>query len=219
MIGKRGIGIALSSLTLVAASVGWTPVAQAGSTPAGTAEARTAQARTAQARTAQARTAQAPDARAGITHGRPARDHFTQDCTGQENITYGPGLSLSSEASKVTVDGAYHCTDASGRSTTAKYHTEGTTGGTCLLLSWNRSEETLHYADGGTSVIAYHSGPSLRVLGLNTARLTGVVVAGRGKGSVAEKTIQTVPGSLPTDCVLADGIRHTTAFTHLSIHP
>ncbi|WP_058045092.1 hypothetical protein [Streptomyces roseifaciens] len=189
MIGKRGIGMALSSLTLVAASVGWAP-------------------------TAQARTAQAD-----ITHDRPAHDHSIQDCTGQENITYGPGLGLSSEASKVTVDGAYHCTDASGRSTTAKYHTEGATAGTCLLLAWNKSEETLHYADGSKAVIAYHSGPSLRVLGLNTARLSGVVVSGRGKGSVAEKTIQTVPGSLPTDCVLADGIRHTTAFTHLSIHP
>ncbi|MFC5148536.1 hypothetical protein [Streptomyces aureoversilis] len=189
MIGKRGIGIALSSLTLVAASVGWAPAAQAGT------------------------------AQAGITHDRSAHDHFTQDCTGQENITYGPGLGLSSEPSKVTVDGAYHCTDASGRSTTAKYHTEGATAGTCLLLAWNKSEETLHYADGSKAVIAYHSGPSLRVLGLNTARLTGVVVSGRGKGSVAEKIIQTVPGSLPTDCVLADGIRHTTAFTHLSIHP
>ncbi|GHG47885.1 hypothetical protein [Streptomyces griseocarneus] len=173
MIGKRGAGIALSSLTLLAAGIGWAPTAQA---------------------------------------------HTALDCTGRESITYGPGLRLSSEASTVTVDGTYRCADASGRTVTATYHTEGSTAGTCLLLAWNRSEETLRYADGGKTVIAYHSGPSVRALGLNTARLEGVVVAGRGKGSVAEKVIQTVPGSLPTDCVLADGIRHTTAFTHLTIH-
>ncbi|WP_171170663.1 hypothetical protein [Streptomyces sp. I05A-00742] len=184
MIGKRGIGIALSSLTLAAASVGWAPTSQA--------------------------------------HGHPhphPHAHTPQDCTGQESITYGPGLGLSSEPAKVTVDGAYRCTDAAGHNFTATYHTEGTTGGTCLLLASNRSEETLRYADGSKTVIAYHSGPSARVLGFNTARLVGVVVSGRGKGSAAEKIIQTVPGSLPTDCVLADGIRHTTAFTHLTIHP
>ncbi|MFD7235253.1 hypothetical protein ACFWAT_08075 [Streptomyces syringium] len=179
MIGKRGIGIALSSLTLLASGIGWAPTTQA----------------------------------------HTAGAHTVQDCTGRENITYGPGLGLSSEPATVTVDGVYHCVDASGRGVTAEYHTEGTTAGTCLLLAWNRSEEILRYADGGKSVIAYRSGPSVRVLGLNTAKLEGVVVAGRGKGSVAEKIIQTVPGSLPTDCVLADGIKRTTAFTHLSIQP
>ncbi|MEU4349686.1 hypothetical protein [Streptomyces sp. NPDC023838] len=174
MTGKHGIGIALSSLALMAASVGWAPTAQA---------------------------------------------HTAQNCTGQENITYGSGLGLSSRTTTITVDGGYHCTDASGRSTTAEYHTEGTTPATCLLLASNKARETLHYADGSTAVIAYDSGTSLRILGLNTARLHGVVISGRGKGSTAEKIIQTVPANLPTDCVLTDGIRHTTAFTHLSIRP
>ncbi|MEV4921565.1 hypothetical protein [Streptomyces roseoverticillatus] len=56
-------------------------------------------------------------------------------------------------------------------------------------------------------------------MGVNTAVLDRVVVAGRGKGSVARKSIHTLPASLPTDCVLADGIKHTTAFTHLIIRP
>ncbi|MFC4516450.1 MULTISPECIES: hypothetical protein [Streptomyces] len=167
---------------------------------------------------AAAGTGGAPSAQA---HGRgPDRDHTVEDCTGEESITYGPGLSLSSAPVAVSVDGTYHCTDRPGHLVTATYHTEGTTGGSCLLLAGNRSEETLHYADGGTTVIAYRSGPSVRLVGVNTAVLSGVVVAGRGKGSAAEKTIQTLPGSLPTDCVLAPGgLRHTTAFTHLSLHP
>ncbi|GGO59511.1 MULTISPECIES: hypothetical protein [Streptomyces] len=174
MIGKRGIGIALFSLALTTASVGWAPTAQA---------------------------------------------HTAQNCTGQEDITYGSGLGLSSETTTVTVDGVYRCTDASGRSITAKYRTKGTTQATCLLFASNKARETLHYADGSKAVIAYESGTSLRILGLNTAKLQGVVVSGRGKGSVAEKVIQTVPASLPTDCVLAGGIRRTIAFTHLSIRP
>ncbi|HET6856175.1 MAG TPA: hypothetical protein VFH94_03640 [Streptomyces sp.] len=174
MIGKRGIGIALSSLALTVASVGWAPTAQA---------------------------------------------HTAQSCTGQEDITYGSGLGLSSGTTTVTVDGVYRCADASGRRITAKYHSGGTTQATCLLLASNKAEETLHYADGSRTVIAYGSGTSLRILGLNTVRLRGVVVSGRGKGSAAEKTIQTVPASLPTDCVLAGGIRRTIAFTHLSIRP
>ncbi|MEX2985705.1 hypothetical protein [Streptomyces sp. C36] len=180
MVGKRGAGIALSSLALVAASAG-------------------------------APAAQAHDG--GHGHGHAV------DCSGREDITYTPGLGLSSSPSTVSVDGTYHCADGPGHLVTATYHTEGTTGGSCLLLAGNRSEETLHYADGGTTVIAYRSGPSVRLVGVNTAVLDGVVVAGRGKGSVAEKTIHTLPAGLPTDCVLADGIKHTIAFTHLSVHP
>ncbi|MBF6046616.1 hypothetical protein GO001_15485 [Streptomyces sp. NRRL B-1677] len=180
MIGKRGVGIALSSLALVASGIGGAPAARA------------------------------------RDHDHD-RGHAFQDCTGRENITYGPGLSLSSGTSAVSVDGTYRCTDVPGRTITATYHTEGTTGGTCLLLASNKSEETLHYADGSTTVIAYRSGPSVRLAGVNTAVLDGVVVSGRGKGSAAEKTIQTLPAGLPTDCVLGGGIRHTVAFTHLSI--
>ncbi|MFF4530082.1 hypothetical protein ACFY1P_12490 [Streptomyces sp. NPDC001407] len=177
MIGKRGAGVTLSSLALLAATVAGAPEAQ-------------------------------------------AHDHTAMDCKGQENITYGPGLGLSSAGSaEVTVDGTYHCKDASGHGVTAAYHTEGETGGSCLLLSWNRSKEVLHYADGATTVIAYQAGPSVRVAGFNTALLKGTVVGGRGEGAAAEKTIQTVPGSLPTDCVIGEGIRHTTALTRLSIHP
>ncbi|MBC2878797.1 MULTISPECIES: hypothetical protein [Streptomyces] len=152
--------------------------------------------------------------------GGQAREYTALECTGQENITYGPGLGLSSAGSaKVSVDGTYHCTDGSGHRSTATYHTEGMTGGGCLLLSWNRSKETLRFADGTTTVIAYQAGPSVRVAGLNTALLRGEVVGGRGKGAAAEKTIQTLPGSLPTDCAIGGGIRHTTGLTHLSIHP
>ncbi|MFF4218202.1 MULTISPECIES: hypothetical protein [Streptomyces] len=182
MVGKRGAGIALSTLALVAASAGGAPVAQAH----------------------------------GGGHGP---GHAVVDCSGREDITYTPGLGLSSSPSAVSVDGTYHCADGPGHLVTATYHTEGTTGGSCLLLAGNRSEETLHYADGSTTVIAYRSGPSVRLVGVNTAVLDGVVVAGRGKGSVAEKTIHTLPAGLPTDCVLAGGIKHTIAFTHLSVHP
>ncbi|MFI0741298.1 hypothetical protein ACH4PU_24950 [Streptomyces sp. NPDC021100] len=152
--------------------------------------------------------------------GGQARERTALECTGQENITYGPGLGLSSAGSaEVSVDGTYHCTDGSGRGSTATYHTEGKTGGGCLLLSWNRSREVLHHADGATTVIVYEAGPSVRVAGLNTALLRGEVVGGRGKGATAEKTIQTLPGSLPTDCALGGGIRHTTGLTRLSIRP
>ncbi|MBZ4318775.1 hypothetical protein [Streptomyces huiliensis] len=71
-----------------------------------------------------------------------SRARLSMDCTGQENITYGPGLGLSSAGSaKVSVDGTYHCRDGSGHTSTATYHTEGKTGGGCLLLSWNQSKE------------------------------------------------------------------------------
>ncbi|MFI9723917.1 hypothetical protein ACIHFE_30420 [Streptomyces sp. NPDC052396] len=148
------------------------------------------------------------------------RAHTAVECTGQENITYGPGLGLSSAGSaKVSVDGTYRCTDGSGHGSTATYHTEGETGGSCLLLAWNRSKEVLHYADGATTVIAYQAGPSVRVAGVNTALLKGDVVGGRGQGAAAEKIIQTVPGNLPTDCAIGGGIRHTTGLTRLSIRP
>lgn len=141
------------------------------------------------------------------------------ECTGRESIAYDPGLGLSSTPSRVTVNGLYRCEDPSGRAATAPYHTEGTTPGTCLLFAANRSRETLSFSDGSTSVISYVSGTSTRVLGINTVTLHGVVAAGRGKGSVAEKTIRTLPGSLPTDCALPGGLKHTTATTHLSVHP
>ncbi|MEV5508201.1 hypothetical protein [Streptomyces orinoci] len=178
MIGKRGVaGIALSSLTLLAAAVGGVPAAQ-------------------------------------------AHDRTALECAGQENITYGPGLGLSSAGSaRVTVDGTYHCTDAAGRGATARYHTVGETGSGCLLFAWNRSKEVLHFADGATTVITYRSGPSVRVAGVNAALLRGTVTGGRGKGAAAEKVIETVPGSLPTECVLGAGIRHTTGLTRLSIRP
>ncbi|MBH1935791.1 hypothetical protein I5Q34_16185 [Streptomyces sp. AV19] len=155
-----------------------------------------------------ATTAWAPTAQAG--HPSPF------DCTGHESITYG-GLGLSSEPTSVTVDGTYRCTDPSGHVVTAPYHTEGTTPGTCLLFASNQSVEKLRYSDGSTSVIVYKAGTSTRVLGFNVATLHGVVTEGRGKGSAAEKAIRTIPGSLPTDCVLAGGLRHTTAVTHLKV--
>ncbi|MGI5337457.1 hypothetical protein ACQEVS_08710 [Streptomyces sp. CA-181903] len=180
MIGSRGAGITLATLTLLTTAAG-VPAAQAGD---------------------------------------HARAHTTMECTGQENITYGPGLGLSSAGSaEVSVDGTYHCTDGSGRRSTATYHTEGKTGGGCLLLSWNRSVETLHYTDGTKTVIAYQAGPSVRVAGLNTALLKGEVIDGRAKGATAEKTIQTLPATLPTDCAIGGGIHHTTGLTHLSIRP
>ncbi|MFK8906855.1 hypothetical protein [Streptomyces sp. YS-3] len=156
---------------------------------------------------------------ASVAWAPTAQAHTAQNCTGREDITYGSGLGLSSETTTVTVDGIYRCTDGSGHTTTAKYRSTGTTPATCLLLASNKATETLHFADGSRTVIDYNSGTSLRILGLNTAKLHGVVVDGQGRGSVAEKIIQTVPTSLPTDCVLTGGIRHTIAFTHLSIRP
>ncbi|MEU5130471.1 hypothetical protein [Streptomyces mobaraensis] len=183
MIGSRGAGITLASLTLLTSAAAGVPAAQAGEHPR-------------------------------------ERERTAMDCTGQENITYGPGLGLSSAASaKVSVDGTYHCTDASGHGSTATYHTEGETGGGCLLLSWNHSKEVLRRSDGTTTVIRYEAGPSVRVAGLNTAFLRGEVIAGRDKGATAEKTIQTLPATLPTDCAIGPGIRHTTGLTHLRIRP
>ncbi|GHF28489.1 hypothetical protein GCM10010218_07030 [Streptomyces mashuensis] len=149
-------------------------------------------------------------------HGHPGRA-ASFACSGREDITYGGLHLLSSAPTPVTVDGVYHCTVAPGREVTATYHTEGTTGGECVLFAPNQSRETLRYRDGSTTVIAYRSGPSTRLAGVNTATLHGVVVAGRGKGATAEKTIQTLPAALPTDCALPGGLRHTTAFTHLSV--
>lgn len=178
MIGRRWSGMVLSSLVLLAATVGGGSATQA--------------------------QAQARD---------------VMDCTGKENLTYGPKFGRSSEPVTVISDGVYHCTDSSGRVATAMYHAEGTTGGNCLLLAENQSREMLRYADGDTTVIAYQAGMSSRVAGANTLRLKGIVVAGRGRGAAAEKVIQTVAGSLPTDCAIGGGTGHATGVTRLSIRP
>ncbi|GHG52644.1 hypothetical protein [Streptomyces griseocarneus] len=176
MFGKRGIGVALSSLALLGASVVTAQGARAHEGPIG--------------------------------------------CTGQENTSYTPGLSLTQRPTAVVANGAYTCTGAPGRTVAATTRIEATSPSTgCVHLGVLRAEETVRYGDGRTSVISYTTGRSTRALGLNTVRLEGVVVKGLGRGGRAERVIQTAPAGLPTECLTPGGLREVTAFVQLRILP
>ncbi|MGW7449986.1 hypothetical protein [Streptomyces sp. NPDC054787] len=81
-----------------------------------------------------------------------------------------------------------------------------------------RLGETVHYADGERSSIAYGSSTSMRLAGVLVVRLSGRVVEGRGGGLAAHRTVAALPGELPTACLLS-GLRGSNGEAQLEIGP
>ncbi|MEU7133572.1 hypothetical protein [Streptomyces sp. NPDC046261] len=175
MFRKRGLGVALCSLALIGAAMGWAPATQA---------------------------------------------HTPISCTGDANTSYSPGLRLTPQRISVQEGVAYTCTTAPGRVTAATSHIVGESpGGTCLAFHAIRARETVRYGDGSTSVIFYNTGRATRVLGVNTVRLAGIVVSGRGQGGHAERVMQVTPAGTPAACVTREGIQSSNGQVQMRILP
>ncbi|MFF4738280.1 hypothetical protein ACFY2W_20710 [Streptomyces sp. NPDC001262] len=141
-------------------------------------------------------------------------------CSGRESTSYSPGLTLEPRDVGIEAHPTYTCTDRPGHVVSATGTIEGVSpGASCLALVTAGGRETVYYADGGESVIVYTSSVGTRALGAHTLQLLGTVVEGRGKGHRAVRGIQTLPGSLPTDCLTSDGLRQAFAGVELEIDP
>lgn len=139
-------------------------------------------------------------------------------CTGVETTPYSPGLSLTGQSTVIHAEPVYSCTDRPGHTLSASGSIDGVSpGASCLTLANAAAREVVHYADGGESQIVYRHGFGTRVLGANTLRLVGTVVSGRGKGSQAERSIQTFPAALPTACAEPGGLAQAVAGVELTI--
>ncbi|GAA2717909.1 MULTISPECIES: hypothetical protein [Streptomyces] len=155
----------------------------------------------------------------GDGHGRGrGHDRVTIGCTGQENTTYTPGLTLTARTSAVRGEGAYTCSDAPGHTTSATASTAGVaTDASCLSFGTVQGRQIITFADGRTSEIRYTAGNSERALGVHNVHLVGTVVKGAYQGAHAERDIQTAPGGLPTTCLEEGGLTHSIAFDQLTI--
>ncbi|MFF4160444.1 hypothetical protein [Streptomyces sp. NPDC001678] len=183
MTGKRGIGVALGSLALIATCLGWAP-------PAGA------------------------DPHGGHAHGWPVT------CQGLENTSYRPGLTLTPQRVGIRAVASYVCSDRPGHTVAATGDVVGVSPeSTCLALDTPRGHEVVRYGDGSVSEIDYVTGQAGRVLGVNTVRLSGVVVKGRDKGAAAERNIELAPTGLPVGCLTPEGVRQAGGVVQLRIVP
>lgn len=140
-------------------------------------------------------------------------------CTGDSDSTFDPPLTLEARPTRISVSARYTCTVAPGRNVPATSSLEGVSpSSSCVTLSGARLTETVQYADGERSVIAYDDGTTLRVLGVQTIRLTGRVVEGRGKGQSAQRTVPSLADGLPTEC-LSTGLRGSSGQAQLEVRP
>ncbi|MFI9202425.1 hypothetical protein [Streptomyces sp. NPDC053048] len=141
-------------------------------------------------------------------------------CTGQASTTYSPGLTLTPRPIGVSEDIVYRCADAPGHLTAARSHIVGESpDGTCVAFHNISAREVVTFGDGTTSEIEYPTGRATRVLGVNTVRLEGIVVSGRGEGGHAERVMQVTPSGTPADCLTSGGITASTGQVRLTILP
>lgn len=149
-----------------------------------------------------------------------AQAHASLSCSGHESTTYRPGPTLEDRPQAIEAHPAYTCTDRPGHELSARGVIKAfSPGAGCAGLASAGGREVVHYADGGESVIVYTSSFGTRVLGIHTLRLQGTVVEGRGEGHRAVRSVQTLPGALPTDCLTGDGLREAFAGVELEIAP
>jgi hypothetical protein len=85
-------------------------------------------------------------------------------------------------------------------------------------VSGGSGTETVRYAHGGSSLIAYDSATTLRVAGVLVVIQRGRVVEGRGQGHPVQRTITGLPRELPTDC-LTSGLQGGGNEVQLEIEP
>ncbi|MEU4208612.1 hypothetical protein AB0F13_01185 [Streptomyces sp. NPDC026206] len=139
-------------------------------------------------------------------------------CSGQENTRYVPGLTVVPRSAVTRGNVTYTCTDRPGHTLAATSTIAGVSPhAACVGLKHSRVRETLHYADGGTSVIYYPTSFGTRILGINTSHLEGTVIAGRYKGRGAVRNIQSLGGELPTACLTPEGLQYFTVRANLQI--
>jgi hypothetical protein len=139
-------------------------------------------------------------------------------CAGREHTSYSPGLTLLSRPTWVQAEADYACTGAHGERFAAKGSIKTMSpGSSCVQLDAPRGREVVEYGDGRTSEIAYTRSTVVRALGIHLVTLTGHVVEGRGEGREAVRTIQLLPGELPTACLSAEGLQHVAGRVELRI--
>ncbi|GHF05711.1 MULTISPECIES: hypothetical protein [Streptomyces] len=156
----------------------------------------------------------------GLAPAAQAHAHAPLSCSGEESTSYTPGLTLEPRDVAIAAHPAYTCTDRPGHEVSATGTIEGSSpGASCLALVSAGGREVVHYAGGGESVIRYTSAFGTRALGVYTLRLQGTVTEGLGKGHRAVRSIQTLPGALPTDCLTSEGLRQAFAGVELEIDP
>lgn len=147
--------------------------------------------------------------------------HEAVTCTGKAAGRYDPPLTLRPRKTHNHADVRYTCTG-----TFTSGHTAPATGSwhavapaaSCLSLSGARGAETVHYADGGRSLIVIDGATTARVAGVLVVLQSGRVVEGRGEGHVVRRTVTSLPRQLPTDC-LTSGLRGTESAVRLEVLP
>ncbi|KJY43682.1 hypothetical protein VR41_01930 [Streptomyces sp. NRRL B-1568] len=146
--------------------------------------------------------------------------HGAVTCTGDAHGRYDPPLALQSRETRIHADVRYTCTTAPGRTTaaTSSFHAVAPAA-SCLSPTDATGTETVHYADGGRSVIVIDSATTTRDAGVVLFVLQrGRVTEGRGEGHFVRRTVAAPPSQLPTDC-LTSGLRSTQSGVQLEILP
>ncbi|MGI5377376.1 hypothetical protein ACQEV2_24660 [Streptomyces sp. CA-251387] len=140
-------------------------------------------------------------------------------CTGDAVSRYDPPLTLQPRKTHNRADVRYVCSTASGHTAPAagSFHAVAPSA-SCVSLSGARGTETVQYADGGRSLIVIDGATTARVAGVLVVLQSGRVVEGRGAGHLVRRTVTSLPGQLPTDC-LTDGLRGTESAVRLEILP
>ncbi|ARZ67797.1 hypothetical protein M1P56_27400 [Streptomyces sp. HU2014] len=141
-------------------------------------------------------------------------------CVGDSDSTYDPPLTLQPRETRVHAEARYTCGIGPGRTVAATGTLDGVSpAASCVTLAGgSHVAETVRYADGERSEIAYTHGATGRAAGLLTLRLSGHVTAGRGKGQEAHRTVAALPGQLPTQC-LTSGLTGSHGRAQLEIRP
>ncbi|EST32720.1 hypothetical protein [Streptomyces roseochromogenus] len=139
-------------------------------------------------------------------------------CVGHSESRYDPPLKLLAGPTHVHADITYTC-GAHGRTVpaTGSFNSEAPAA-SCVAVSGGSGTETIRYADGGRSLIAYDSATTLRVTGVLVVIQRGRVVEGRGQGHPVRRTITGLPQELPTEC-LTSGLQGGSNEVQLEIEP
>ncbi|MFF3916268.1 hypothetical protein ACFYZB_22790 [Streptomyces sp. NPDC001852] len=139
-------------------------------------------------------------------------------CIGHSESRYDPPLTLLARPTHVHADITYTC-GAHGRTVpaTGSFNSDAPAA-SCVAVSGGSGTETVRYADGGRSQIAYDSATTVRVAGVLVVIQRGRVVEGRDQGHPVQRTITGLPRELPTEC-LTSGLQGGGNEVQLEIEP
>jgi hypothetical protein len=140
-------------------------------------------------------------------------------CMGDSSSRYDPPLTLEPRKTHNHADVRYTCTTAPGRTVPATGSFDAVApAASCVSLSGASGTETVHYAEGGRSLIVIDGATTARVAGILVVLQSGRVTEGRGEGHFVRRTVTALPGQLPTEC-LTSGLRGTQSAVQLEILP